>query len=725
MTHSFAHSVVGVAAAGTVLLAVTTQRASGQDSVARLTYPATHRSDQVDDHFGTKVPDPYRWLEDVDSPETKQWVSAENAVTYHYLDGIPARAQIKARLTTLWNYPKYSVPLKRGGRLFFTENSGLQNQSPLYVQEGRGGAKRILLDPNTLSTDGTVALSAWNVTHDGRLLGYGVAVAGSDWEELRVRDVVTGRDLPDTLHWIKFTNVGWTKDGRGFFYGRFPEPASGNALINRSAGEKLYYHQLGQPQANDRLIWERPDQPEWIVNASVTDDGHYAILSVSQGTDPRNRLYYIDLGDPLHPAVDHRVVPLVDAFEAEYGVAGNVGPELYLRTDLDAPLGRLVRVDLTQPDRSHWHTVIPATGDKLESASLIGGRVVVTHLHDAHSTVTIYDLDGTVAGTVALPALGTVAGISGHHDDPEAYYGFVSFLHPPSVYRLDVRTRASDAVHVPTLPIDVSQFETRQIFCTSKDGTRVPVFVTAKKGLSLDGTNPTWLYAYGGFNINMTPFFSPGRLAWLEMGGVYAVAVLRGGGEYGKAWHEAGMFERKQNVFDDFIASAQCLETEKYTAPSHLAIEGGSNGGLLVGAVMTQRPELFAVALPDVGVMDMLRYQKFTIGWAWKAEYGSADDSTQFPYLLKYSPVHNLRPGTRYPATFVTTSDHDDRVVPGHSFKFAAALQAAQAGDAPVLIRIETRAGHGAGKPTSKQIDLAADEMAFVVKNLGLARQPM
>ena len=724
-THRFPSrpAAVGLVTGAVLLMTASSPQALAQalDSAAPVAYPSTHRSDHVDDYFGTKVPDPYHWLEDVDAPDTKQWVTDENVVTRRYLDAIPERAVIKDRLTAVWNYPKYGVPQKSAGRYFFTVNSGLQNQSVVYVQDGRRGAQRVLLDPNTMSSDGTVALTAWSATDDGHLFGYGVAAAGSDWEELRVRDVATGRDLPDTIRWAKFTGVAWTKDGRGFFYSRFPEPStSGNALTDRNTRHQLYYHQLGQPQASDRLILEHPDHSDWYVAAGVTDDGRFAIVNVSHGTDPRNRLYYIDLGDPLHPHVERPLVRLIDAFEAEYAPLGTEHRFLFLRTNLDAPLGRIVRVDLDHPDRSQWRTVVPEGKDKLQQASLIGGRIVAVYLRDAQSVLTTFGLDGAPGGEVPLPGVGTVAGVSGRQDDPEAFYAFVSFLQPGSIYHMDVRQKTSETFHVPTLPVDTRQFETRQIFCTSKDGTRVPVFVTTRRGVALDRSNPTWLYAYGGFNVDMTPFFSPSQMVWLERGGVSAVAVLRGGGEYGSAWHEAGMFERKQNVFDDFIAAVQCLEQEGYTSASKLAIQGESNGGLLIGAMLTQRPDLFGVALPGVGVMDMLRYQKFTIGQGWAVEYGSSDDAAQFRYLIKYSPLHNLRAGTRYPATLIMTSDHDDRVVPGHSFKFGAAMQAAQAGPAPVLVRIETRAGHGAGKPTSKQIDLAADEMAFVVKNVGL-----
>jgi prolyl oligopeptidase len=686
-----------------------------------LAYPQARRSDHVDNYFGTSVPDPYRWLEDVDSPETKAWVTEENALTARYLAAIPERAKIAERLKVLWNYPKYGIPIRRNDRYFFLENSGLQNQSVLYVQDGLEGARRFLLDPNTLSADGTVALGTWVPSDDGRLLGYGVSVAGSDWEEIHVRDVATGRDLPDTLKWAKFTNIAWTKDTKGFFYSRFPEPKTGNALINESTGQTLYYHKLGEPQAQDRLIWQRLDQPEWYVSADVTEDGQFAIIDISQGTDPRNRLSYIDLGDPIHPTVTNEVVPLVDAFEAEYHVSGARPGRLFVRTDLAAPRGRLIEINLDHPSKELWQTLVGESPDELESAELIGGHFVLTYLHDAQAKLTVHAISGADQGPITLPGIGDVLGVTGRDDRPEAFFAFASYTQPTSIYRVDVTTRKAESFRAPHLAADVSAYSTEQIFCRSKDGTRVPVFVTARKGVALDGNNPTLLYAYGGFNITELPRFSPRILAWLELGGIYADAVLRGGGEYGTAWHEAGMFERKQNVFDDFIGAAQCLIDRHYTSTPRLAIQGESNGGLLVGAVMTQRPDLFGATLPGVGVMDMLRYQKFTLGWGWKAEYGSSDDSAQFQYLIKYSPLQNLKPGTKYPATLVMTSDHDDRVVPGHSFKFGATLQADQAGPAPVLVRIETRAGHGAGKPTSKQIDLAADELSFLVKNLGMA----
>ncbi|HEX7941997.1 MAG TPA: prolyl oligopeptidase family serine peptidase, partial [Gemmatimonadaceae bacterium] len=543
---------------------------------------------------------------------------------------------------------------------------------------------------------------------------------GSDWQEIHVHDIARGKDLPDVLRWVKFSGIAWTKDGRGFFYSRYAAQTSGNAMLDVNKSQKLYYHRLGRPQAEDEPIWDHPDQPDWLVSAQVSDDGRYALISLTKGTDTRNQLYFIDLENPGKPKVTNPIVTLLDAFDASYAFIDNWGPVFYIHTDLTAPHGRVVAIDINQPRRHDWRTVIPEDRDELRSVSLIGGRFVANYLHDASSQVRFYTLDGLPAGRLDLPGIGTVDQISGKPDEQEMFYDFVSFLQPRSVYRYDVKARAAAPFRTAALGFDTGAYETTQAFFTSKDGTRVPMFITAKKGVKLDGTNPVLMYGYGGFDIPVTPSFSASRLVWLEMGGIYAVVTLRGGGEYGKAWHEAGMFERKQNVFDDFIGGAEYLIAKRYTSPAKLAIQGGSNGGLLVGAAMTQRPELFGAALPAVGVMDMLRFQKFTIGWAWTAEYGSSDDSTQFQYLVRYSPLHNIRPGTRYPATMVETSDHDDRVVPGHSFKFAAALQAAQTGPAPVLIRVETKAGHGAGKPTSKVIDLAADEIAFLVKSLGM-----
>jgi len=712
----------------TVAVAVATlsTSASAQSAAeSRLRYPATRAADQTDDYHGTSVADPYRWLERTDSPETRAWVEAQNAVTFAYLASIPQRAAIREHLVKLWDYPKYAAPFRKGGKQFYFENSGLQNQSVLYVRDGADREPRVLLDPNTLSADGTVALSALAVSPDGSLLAYGTSASGSDWQEFHVRDVASGRDRPDTLEWIKFSGASWTKDARGFFYSRYDEPAGGNVLTNVNRNQKLYYHRLGTPQSADVLVYERPDQPDWGFGATVTEDGRYVVIHVSQGTDPRNRVYYVDLGDPRAPDVEAPVVPLLDAFDAAYGFVENEGTTFYFLTDNGAPRGRMVAVRLDAPrpgDAASWRTVIPETRDALESVEVVGDRFVATYLQDAKTSIRFFALDtGAPMGEVPLPGIGSAGGISGKRGDRDFYYTFTSYLHPTSVFRYDLETGKSETYKAPELDFDTDKYETRQLFVTSKDGTRVPMFVTMRKGTRLDGHNPTLLHGYGGFNVSLTPAFSPAMLVWLEMGGIYAVANLRGGGEYGKEWHEAGTLERKQNVFDDFVAAAEYLQRERYTSPAKLAISGGSNGGLLVGAAMTQRPELFGAALPAVGVMDMLRFHKFTIGWAWTSDYGSADDPTQFPFLHAYSPLHNLKPGTRYPATLVTTADHDDRVVPGHSFKFAAALQAAQGGPAPTLIRIETRAGHGAGKPTSKQIDEAADRFAFLVENLDVS----
>jgi len=684
-----------------------------------LQYPAARKSDVVDDYHGTRVPDPYRWLEDPDSPESRAWIEAQNRLTAAYLAEIPARDTIRQRLTKLWNYPKYGAPFRKAGRYFFLKNDGLQNQSVLYKQASLEATPETLLDPNILSEDGTVALSTLAVSDNGRLLAYGTAASGSDWEEFRVRDVVTARDLPDHLKWIKFSGASWTKDGAGFFYSRYPEPTD-KALTDVNRFQRLYYHRLGTDQAQDVLVYERPDQPDWGMNAEVTDDGRYAVLTVWLGTDRRNRVYYRDLKDPRHPRITGEVVRLLDDFDASYAFVGNDGPVFYFLTDLDAPRKRVIAIDTRHPERGRWRELIPQGQDVLEGVQIIHDTFVANYMHDASSRLRLFALDGRMLKDLELPTLGSIGSISGERKDDEMFYAFTSFLYPTTIFRYDFKSGATSVFKAPTIDFDPSRYETKQVFYTSKDGTRVPMFITYKKGLTLDGSNPTYLYGYGGFNISLTPSFSVAMLVWLEMGGVYAVPNLRGGGEYGEEWHQGGMHEKKQNVFDDFIAAAEYLIAQRYTSPAKLAIAGGSNGGLLVGAAMTQRPELFGAALPAVGVMDMLRFHKFTIGWAWVTDYGSADSAAQFPYLYKYSPLHNIRAGTRYPATLVTTADHDDRVVPGHSFKFTATLQAAQAGPQPVLIEIETKAGHGAGKPTSKLIEEQGDRMAFLVKNLGM-----
>jgi prolyl oligopeptidase len=712
--NGFLHS--GVLLTGMWLGGAAAHAAPGQT----IQYPSARQSGVVDDYHGTRVPDPYRWLEDPDAPETRAWIEAENRVTESYLAQIPERATIRQRLTQLWNYPKYGAPFHKAGRYFFFKNDGLQNQAVLYKQASLVADAAVLLDPNVMSQDGTVALSTLAVSEDGKLLAYGTSASGSDWEEFHVRDIASGRDRSDHLRWIKFSGASWTYDGRGFFYSRYPEAAE-KALTSVNRFQKVYYHRLGTEQAQDVLVYERPDQPDWGFGAQVTDDGRYVVMNVWLGTDRRNRVYYLDLRSATRPTVTGAVARLLDDFDASYGFIGHDGPVFYFLTDLDAPRKRVIAIDTRQPERAHWREVIPQGEDVLEGVQIIHDAFVAHYMHDAHSRLRLFALDGRFLKDVALPALGAVASISGERKDDEMFYAFTSFLYPTTIFRYDFKEGTSSVFKAPAIDFDPSGYETNQVFYTSKDGTRVPMFVTHKKGMKLDGSNPTYLYGYGGFDISLTPSFSVSLLAWLERGGVYAMPNLRGGGEYGEEWHQAGMHEKKQNVFDDFLAAAEYLIAQGYTRPAKLAIGGGSNGGLLVGAAITQRPELFGAALPAVGVMDMLRFHKFTIGWAWVTEYGSADSVAQFPYLYQYSPLHNLKAGTRYPATLITTADHDDRVVPGHSFKFAAALQAAQAGPSPVLIEIETKAGHGAGKPTSKVIEEQADRWAFLVKNLGIA----
>ena len=701
-------------ALATIAFAMTLLAAS-KDAPPSLTYPKPKTVDQIDDYHGVKVADPYRWLEDTDSADTRTWIEEENKITFHYLDQIPYRKAIHDRLMKLWNYERYGVPEQDGGRYFYQHNTGLQNQSVLLVADSLTDEPRVLLDPNTLSADGTVALVGHAITDDGKLMAYGTSASGSDWMEWRVRDVNTGKDLPDLIKWVKFSGASWTKDSKGFFYSRFDEPKQGTMLRDANYFHKLYFHKMGTPQSEDKLIYDRPDNKELGFYGNVTDDGHYLIIAVSQGTSPKNRLYYKDLSKP-----DSEVVKLLDDFDAEYQFLDNDGPVFWIKTDLDAPRGRVIAIDTQHPERTAWKTTVPQGPDKLEHANVINDSFVLSYLKDAQSEVRVYDLAGKLLRTADLPGIGTAEGFGGKRKDKETFYAFTSFVSPTTIYRYDLAAGKSAIFRQPKVDFDASQYETKQVFYNSKDGTRVPMFITAKKGLKLDGQNPVLLYAYGGFNISMTPAFSVGTAVWLEMGGVYAQPNLRGGGEYGEEWHQAGTLLRKQNVFDDFISAAEWLITNKYTSPAKLAIRGGSNGGLLVGACMTQRPDLYGATLPAVGVMDMLRFHKFTIGWAWTSDYGSSDDPDMFKTLYAYSPLHNLKPGKKYPATMVTTADHDDRVVPGHSFKFAATLQADQAGTAPVLIRIETKAGHGAGKPISKTIEETADSWAFVARNLNM-----
>jgi len=679
-----------------------------------LTYPQAKRGEQVDDYHGTKVADPYRWLEDTDSAETHAWVEAENKLTFGYLEQIPYRQAIHDRLTKLWNYERFTVPSEHGGRYFFQHNTGLQQQNVLLVAESLNAEPRVLLDPNTLSTDGTVALAGTEISDDGKLMAYGIATSGSDWNEWHVRDIDTGKDLSDDLKWVKFSGASFSKDNKGFYYSRYDEP-KGAALREANYFQKLYYHRLGTAQSEDKLIYERPDNKEMGFSGNVTDDGRYLIITVWQGTEPKNRLYYRDLTQ-----ADAPVVKLLDDFDAQYNFIDNDGPVFWFQSDLDAPRGRVIAIDTRHPERTNWKTIVAQGPDKLEFANVVNNSFLLGYLKDARTEVRVHDLSGAFLRNVDLPGIGTAAGFGGKRKDKETFYAFTSFISPTTVYRYDPVAAKSAVFRQPKVDFDATRYETKQIFYTSKDGTRVPMFLTYKKGIKLDGQNPTLLYAYGGFDISLTPNFSVPNVVWLEMGGIYAQPNLRGGGEYGEEWHKAGMKLKKQNVFDDFIAAAEWLIANKYTSTPKLAIRGGSNGGLLIGACVTQRPDLFGVTLPEVGVMDMLRFHKFTIGWAWTSDYGSSDNAEDFKALYAYSPLHNLKPGTKYPPTLIATSDHDDRVVPGHSFKFAATMQADQAGPAPVLIRIEVKAGHGAGKSITKLIDETADTWAFVGHNLNM-----
>ncbi|HEX8129242.1 MAG TPA: prolyl oligopeptidase family serine peptidase [Pyrinomonadaceae bacterium] len=679
-------------------------------------YPATKKVEQFDDYHGTKVADPYRWLEDLDTADTKAWVEAQNRLTNAYLAEIPARQKIKERLTKLWNFERYGIPYREGNRYFYTKNDGLQNQSVLYTVASLSDEPRVLLDPNKLSADGTVALAGTAISRDGKLMAYGLAASGSDWSEWRVRNIETGQDLTDHIKWVKFSGASWTTDGKGFFYSRYDEPKAGaSQLAGVNEFQKLYYHRLGTPQTDDALIYERKDQKDWGFSGDVTEDGRYLIIHVWVGTDAKNRIYYKDLQTANSP-----VVKLLDDFDAAYNFIDNDGAVFWFMTDKDAPRYKVIAVDTRKPERANWKVVIPETAETIEGANVVNNMFIVSYLKDAHSQVKIHQTDGKFVRELALPGLGSAFGFSGKRTDKETFYAYTSFTTPYPIYRYDLTTGKSTLFRQPKVDFDPNQYETKQIFYKSKDGTRIPMFITHRKNLKLDGTNPTLLYGYGGFNVSETPGFSISRLVWMEMGGVLAVANLRGGGEYGKDWHEAGMKLKKQNVFDDFIAAAEWLIANKYTSTPKLAIQGGSNGGLLVGAVLTQRPDLFGAALPAVGVMDMLRFNKFTIGAAWASDYGSPQNPEEFKALYAYSPLHNLKAGTAYPPTLITTADHDDRVWPGHSFKFAAAMQAAQGGSAPVLIRIETKAGHGAGKPTSKIIEEYADIWGFLVRTLNM-----
>jgi prolyl oligopeptidase len=683
---------------------------------APIHYPRIKRVDHFDMYHGVKVDDPYRWLEaDVrESKEVAEWVEAENKTTFAYLHSIPEREPIKKRITDLWNFEKVSAPSRHGPRYVFSKNDGLQNQAVIYTQETLNAEPNVLLDPNQWSGDGTVALAGLEFSEDGKYLAYGVSDGGSDWSGWKVMHVPTRRTLGDDIRWVKFGGASWTHDDKGFFYSRYPEPQPGQKFQGLPLKQKIYYHRLGTPQSEDVLVYHRPEQPTWGITGSVTDDGRYLIIYISDGTTSRKtRVAYKDLGEPYGMPVD-----LIDTFESSNVMIYNDGPIFYFRTDYQAPRGRVVAVDIRQPGREHWKTIVPEAAATLESAGYTGNLLICHYLQDARTQVKMYRLDGRFVREVEFPGIGTATGFGGRPADTETFYTFTSFNAPGRTYRYDLITGTSTLFREPKLRFNPDDYVVQQVFYKSKDGTKIPMFISHKKGLKLDGECPTLLYAYGGFNISLTPTFSVSKLAWMEMGGVYAQANLRGGGEYGQEWHHAATRLKRPKAYEDFIAAAEWLVDNKYTRPERLAIQGGSNGGLLVGAVMCKRPDLFGACLPAVGVMDMLRFHKFTAGRFWVDDYGSSDNPEEFKVLLSYSPYHNLRPGTRYPATLVTTADHDDRVVPSHSFKFAAELQYCQSGPAPVLIRIETRAGHGAGRPTALAIEEAADQWAFLVRNL-------
>ena len=674
--------------------------------------PVAHRDHVVEHYHGVPVADPYRWLEQADAPETRAWVDEQNAYTEAFLGAIPAREQIRARLTQLWNYPRYSAPVKKGARYFFSKNSGLQNQAVLYRQDSLQGEALVVIDPNTLSEDGTSALTTQAFSKDGSMLVYGVSLHGSDWQELHIRRIESGEDAPETIRWCKFSSIGWKHDNSGFFYNRLPEPGT-VPEEDQSNFSQVYWHTPGTPQSEDRLIYERPDFKELSFSPFITDDGEYLILNVWHGTDPKNRLYYRKVES------DGPFVRLLDEADASYSFIGNDGPLFYFHTTLDAPRGRIIAIDTEHPERAR--ELLPQSDDVIAFALMAHHQFVIVSMRDAHHAISVYDVDGRHAGDIGLPTLGSIVEIDGNSDESELFFSFTSFLYPPTVYRYDFTDESLTLLRDAQLDFDANAYETTQVFYTSKDGTRVPMFLTHKKGLRHDGNNPTLLYGYGGFDVSLTPTFAVPTLVWLEHGGIYAVPNLRGGGEYGEEWHLAGTLERKQNVFDDFIAAAEWLIANKYTSVPRLAIQGGSNGGLLVAACMTQRPDLFGAVLCHVPVIDMLRYHKFTVGRYWVSDYGNAEaDAEHFKFLYAYSPLHNVKPGVSYPPTLILAADTDDRVVPAHAKKFAATLQAAYEGDNPILLRIDTKAGHGLGKPTLKLIEERADVLAFVFKIFGM-----
>ena len=686
---------------------------TAQNKMINNTYPETKKGNVVDDYFGTKISDPYQWLENDTAIDVMSWVDEQNKTTQNYLSQIPFRDKLKSRLTEIWNYPKYGSPFKDGDYYYFFKNDGLQNQSVLYRQKGISGTAEIFLDPNKLSADGTASLASLTFSKDHNFCAVGIAQSGSDWNEIFVMDVSTKQKTSDDIKWVKFSGATWHKNG--FYYSRYDEPTKGKEFSNANEYMKIYYHELGKSQQDDKLIYEDKAHPLRYFNASVTEDERYLFINVSEGTSG-SEILVRDLTQP-----NSKFITLFKGFDNNYNVVDNIGDRILALTDFSAPRYRLVLVDPLNSDAKNWKDIIPQGTDLLEGVSTCGGKLFATYLKDASTRLYSYDMNGQNKKEIILPGIGTASGISGKKDDKEAFYTFTSFTNPGEIYRYELSTGKSELFRKTEVKFNANDFETKQVFYLSKDGTKVPMFIMHKKGLKLDGNNPTLLYAYGGFNISLTPSFSVSRIMFLENGGVYAIANLRGGGEYGEDWHKAGMLEKKQNVFDDFIAAAEFLIKEKYTSSDKLAIHGGSNGGLLVGACMTQRPELFKVALPAVGVLDMLKYHKYTIGWGWAVEYGSSDKKEEFDYLIKYSPLHNVKSAVNYPATMIMTADHDDRVVPAHSFKFAAELQSKQlpTGNS-ILIRIDKKAGHGAGKPTTKLIEDATDMYSFIFWNLGI-----
>ncbi len=733
---SWAAVAIGAAACGAPQPAVektaVDKGASSVAAPARLTYPVSKTVDQVDDYHGQKVADPFRWLEQ-DGPDTAAWIAAQNQLTRSYLDTVPQRHAIRKRLEQVWNYPKVSSPTVEGGRYFWRRNDGMQNQAVLCWSEKDDGQCQVLLDPNTLASDGTAALQSYSVTRDGKVLAYAIAQAGSDWNQIRLQEV-GGKPLPDKIDWVKFSGITWSADGKGFWYNRYDAPKEGEKLTGINKFQKLMYHAIGTDQGQDKLIYERKDQPEWGFGADISDDGRWLVVAVHRGADKKNAILVQDLQEG-RPKMFPGLVEVVSGFGAAFEFAGSSGETLYFRTDHGSPRGQVLALDLQNWQMAKspapldsdgtrtpvgWRTVTAEKADTLQAAFLAGEGLVLAYLRNAASTLEFVDLKGQPLARPQVPDLGTLGGFSGKQGHAALYYTYTGFLAPPQVHRLDLSSGKSSTWFKAPAGLSPDDYEVSQPKAKSKDGTDVPVFVVHKKGLKRDGKAPAYLYGYGGFGVSITPFYRPMLQAWLEAGGVVAVAVLRGGAEYGDAWHKGGQLGNKQNVFDDFQGAAEMLIASGLSGKGRIAIAGGSNGGLLVGACLIQRPDLFGAALPDVGVMDMLRYHKFTIGYAWVPEYGSSEDPKAFAWLRQFSPLHTLKPGTAYPATLIGTADHDDRVVPAHSFKFAAALQAAQGGPAPTLIRIDTKAGHGAGKPTAKQVDEAADKLAFLFHTLAI-----